>query len=162
MHKIPLTDLEREGLEKHRLSIGQPSQLSDTFRIGMRWHEVNTQHRIAELEREKAGLVAQLKTIRNIFRSENLTQNETAIALQKLASVIDMLPEQCLNQIKAKAVVDFVDMVDNEFSTTELCAHYGSRGADASDLTEKQVVLVVDLKQAKLQYAASIAKGEAS
>lgn len=62
--------------------------------------------RIAELEREKAELVAQLKMIRKIFRSEDLSQNETAVALQKLASVIDMLPEQCLNQIKAEAVQD--------------------------------------------------------
>lgn len=37
MHKEPLTELERQGLENHRLPIGTPSQLSDTFRIGMRW-----------------------------------------------------------------------------------------------------------------------------
>lgn len=35
MHKIPLTDFERIGLENHRLPIGVPSQLSDAFRIGM-------------------------------------------------------------------------------------------------------------------------------
>ena len=35
MHKQPLTDLERSGLEKHHLPIGQPSQLSDCFRLGM-------------------------------------------------------------------------------------------------------------------------------
>lgn len=37
MHKIPLTELERKGLELHRLPIGTPSQLSDCFRAGMSW-----------------------------------------------------------------------------------------------------------------------------
>lgn len=37
MHKIPLTPLEREGLERHHLPIGTPSQLSDCFRAGMDW-----------------------------------------------------------------------------------------------------------------------------
>lgn len=37
MHKIPLTDLERLGLEKHHLPIGNPSQLSDCFRLGMKF-----------------------------------------------------------------------------------------------------------------------------
>lgn len=37
MHRIPLTELEREGLSKHGLDIGTPSQLSDCFRLGMRW-----------------------------------------------------------------------------------------------------------------------------
>lgn len=39
MHKIPITDIEREGLEKHGLgrSIGKPSQLSDAFRLGVKW-----------------------------------------------------------------------------------------------------------------------------
>lgn len=35
MHRIPLTDLERRGLEAHGLEIGTPSQLSDVFRQGM-------------------------------------------------------------------------------------------------------------------------------
>ena len=37
MHNIPLTDLERIGLEKHRLPIGHPSQLADCFRLGIKW-----------------------------------------------------------------------------------------------------------------------------
>lgn len=37
MHKIPLTPLEEEGLKKHHLPIGTPSQLSDAFRHGMAW-----------------------------------------------------------------------------------------------------------------------------
>lgn len=35
MHKIPLADVERDGLKKHGLSIGTPSQLSDVFRQGV-------------------------------------------------------------------------------------------------------------------------------
>lgn len=39
MHKIPLTNIEREGLEKHGLgrNIGKPSQLADVFRQGVKW-----------------------------------------------------------------------------------------------------------------------------
>lgn len=37
MHKIPLTELEREGLNANRLPIGTPSQLSDCFRHGVKW-----------------------------------------------------------------------------------------------------------------------------
>ena len=35
MHKIPLSEMELEGLTKHGLDIGAPSQLSDAFRLGM-------------------------------------------------------------------------------------------------------------------------------
>lgn len=37
MHKIPLTDLELSGLKAHSLDIGTPSQLSDSFRHGVKW-----------------------------------------------------------------------------------------------------------------------------
>lgn len=37
MHKLPLSELEEEGLRVHGLSIGTPSQLSDAFRQGIAW-----------------------------------------------------------------------------------------------------------------------------
>lgn len=37
MHKIPLSDIERKGLEAHGLAIGTPSQLADVFRQGVAW-----------------------------------------------------------------------------------------------------------------------------
>lgn len=37
MHKSPLTPMEEEGLRVHRLPIGQPSQLADSFRHGVAW-----------------------------------------------------------------------------------------------------------------------------
>jgi len=39
MHKLPLTEIEREGLRTHGLSINKPSQLSDCFRLGIQWQE---------------------------------------------------------------------------------------------------------------------------
>lgn len=42
MHKLPLTDLERSGLEKYRLPIGAPSLMADCFRLGVR-HAVEAQ-----------------------------------------------------------------------------------------------------------------------
>lgn len=37
MHKVPLTELEEQGLIKHHLPVGTPSQLSDCFRHGIAW-----------------------------------------------------------------------------------------------------------------------------
>jgi hypothetical protein len=37
MHNIPLTPLEKDGLEKHRLPVGTPSQTADAFRQGIAW-----------------------------------------------------------------------------------------------------------------------------
>ena len=37
IHRIPLTELEREGLINYGLAVGKPSQLSDVFRRGMKW-----------------------------------------------------------------------------------------------------------------------------
>lgn len=37
MHRIPLTPMEAEGLKKHGLPVGTPSQLADSFRLGMSW-----------------------------------------------------------------------------------------------------------------------------
>lgn len=37
MHSIPLSKMEEEGLLKHGLPVGVPSQLSDTFRQGIAW-----------------------------------------------------------------------------------------------------------------------------
>jgi hypothetical protein len=37
MHKVPLTDLEREGLINHHLPIGEPSITADCFRAGIAW-----------------------------------------------------------------------------------------------------------------------------
>ena len=45
MHKKPLTVLEEAGLKAHHLPIGTPSQLSDSFRIGMAWAEQNSENK---------------------------------------------------------------------------------------------------------------------
>ena len=37
MHKIPITQIEEDGLRAHGLDIGTPSQLSDAFRQGIAW-----------------------------------------------------------------------------------------------------------------------------
>jgi hypothetical protein len=39
MHKLPMTEVEREGLLHNNLSIDKPSQLSDAFRLGIKWAE---------------------------------------------------------------------------------------------------------------------------
>jgi hypothetical protein len=37
MHKLPLTEIEKTGLEAHGLPVGKPDQLSDAFRLGIEW-----------------------------------------------------------------------------------------------------------------------------
>lgn len=37
MHKIPLTDMEYNGLIAHGFDVHKPSQLSDAFRLGVAW-----------------------------------------------------------------------------------------------------------------------------
>lgn len=39
MHKIPLTEVEREGLVTHCFAVDSPNQLSDSFRLGVAWSE---------------------------------------------------------------------------------------------------------------------------
>lgn len=47
MHKIPLTQLELEGLLSHGLDVGSPSQISDCFRLGVKW-ALDNQHKYEE------------------------------------------------------------------------------------------------------------------
>lgn len=67
MHKKPLTPLEEEGLRVHHLSIGVPSQLSDTFRIGMAWAQRNSQ-----AERELNTLASKISKVRNYCELHNI------------------------------------------------------------------------------------------
>jgi hypothetical protein len=52
MHKIALTETEELGLTTHRLPIGKPSQLSDCFRLGVKWQKDNSK----EVEKVKSAL----------------------------------------------------------------------------------------------------------
>lgn len=69
MHKIPLTELEREGLELHHLAIGTPSQLSDCFRIGMNWYKEQAakelEYELEHMINRVAGLCMELGRDRN-------------------------------------------------------------------------------------------------
>jgi len=59
MHKIPLTQLEEDGLRAHGLDIGSPSQLSDVFRHGIKWALEQTapqgKFRMGDLVRKTSG-----------------------------------------------------------------------------------------------------------
>jgi hypothetical protein len=65
MHNIPLTELERDGLEKHRLPIGSPSQLSDCFRHGIAfalnssadWSQIGLIMEAADFARQQGFMV---------------------------------------------------------------------------------------------------------
>jgi len=49
IHKMPLTVLEEDGLHTHGLRVGEPSQLSDCFRLGMAWAVKSTDSQLAAL-----------------------------------------------------------------------------------------------------------------
>lgn len=80
MHKIPLSTLEQEGLEKHHLSVGKPSKLSDCFRFGMSWAKSHTALDIQDLvdtltyKQQEALLTELMKRNRIAVHTEN---NET-------------------------------------------------------------------------------------
>lgn len=88
--------------------------------------------------------------------------NHSDMALyQELAKkcMSDISSRKPLAEIRAKAVREFAESVINEHSTTELCAHYGGRGTDASDLTEKTVVDVDELRASLDKYTNKIRQG---
>lgn len=60
MHKIPLNEIERSGLEKYKLTIGKPSQSSDFFRCGVH-------HTIESVREDRDDLISALEwAIKNI------------------------------------------------------------------------------------------------
>lgn len=63
LHKTPLTNDEREGLILHNLSITNPSQLTDSFRLGMKWQ----QKKMAEAQVELETLQLMYENLRKNF-----------------------------------------------------------------------------------------------
>lgn len=61
MHKIPLTDIEKDGLNTYKLPVNKPSQNSDCFRIGFAWAN---NHNEKNIEYKKL-LEKCLKTLNN-------------------------------------------------------------------------------------------------
>ena len=76
MHKIDLTEWEREGLELHRLPIGKPSQLSDTFRAGVQFATRKSNETIVDLAKRNCELQAKIDALMLEFCSEEMTQEQ--------------------------------------------------------------------------------------
>lgn len=76
MHKIDLTEWEREGLELRRLPIGKPSQLSDTFRAGVQFATRKSNETIVELAKRNYALQAKIDALMLEFCSEEMTQEQ--------------------------------------------------------------------------------------
>ncbi|MGM0858609.1 MAG: hypothetical protein ACQEW0_16240 [Pseudomonadota bacterium] len=79
MHKTPLTELERAGLEAHGLPTGKPSQLSDCFRSGVAWANARIAELEAQVEQHKAAEEMQ------IALREKADEREAALAAQFVA-----------------------------------------------------------------------------
>lgn len=76
MHKIELTEWEREGLELHRLPIGKPSQLSDTFRAGVQFATRKSNETIIDLAKRNCALQAKIDALMLEFCHEDMTQDQ--------------------------------------------------------------------------------------
>jgi hypothetical protein len=76
MHKIELTELEREGLELHRLPTGKPSQLSDTFRAGVQFATRKSNETIVDLAKRNSALQAKIDALMLEFCPEEMTQEQ--------------------------------------------------------------------------------------
>lgn len=90
---------------------------------------------------------------------EQASANVFAVMQCGYNNALRATPLQCLRDVQVEAVKTFVESVINDHSTTELCAHYGSRGVDSSDLTSKTVVDVGDIMESLDQYAAKVRQG---
>lgn len=76
MHKIELTDWEREGLELHRLPIGKPSQLSDTFRAGVQFAVKKSNETVVDLAKRNCALQAKIDELMLEYCPEEMTQDQ--------------------------------------------------------------------------------------
>lgn len=76
MHKIDLTEWEREGLELHRLPIGKPSQLSDTFRAGVQFATRKSNETIIDLSKRNCALQAKIDSLMLEFCPEEMSQEQ--------------------------------------------------------------------------------------
>ncbi|QEG08832.1 hypothetical protein [Aeromonas phage 4L372XY] len=76
MHKIELTEWEREGLELHRLPIGKPSQLSDTFRAGVQFATRKSNETIVDLAKRNCALQAKIDNLMLEFCPKEMTQEQ--------------------------------------------------------------------------------------
>lgn len=76
MHKIELTEWEREDLELHRLPIGKPSQLSDTFRAGVQFATRKSNETVVDLAKRNCALQAKIDALMLEFCPEEMTQSQ--------------------------------------------------------------------------------------
>jgi hypothetical protein len=70
-HKVELTELEKSGLHKHGLQIGCPSQLSDSFRHGVKFALNNAGQK---LEQAEARVAEMTKTIDSFIAATQLAE----------------------------------------------------------------------------------------
>lgn len=76
MHKIELTEWEREGLELHRLPVDKPSQLSDTFRLGVQFATRKSNETIVDLAKRNCVLQAKIDSLMLEFCPEEMAQEQ--------------------------------------------------------------------------------------
>lgn len=76
MHKIPLTDLEKQGLIEHGLSMDSPSQLSDSFRLGVQFATKEFNKTTVQLSKEKCALQAKVDALMLEFCPEEMTKEQ--------------------------------------------------------------------------------------
>jgi hypothetical protein len=76
MHKIPLTELEKLCLEKHKLPTDKTSQLSDCFRLGVQHATQNFNETVTQLCKEKNALQDKIDQLMIEFCPEEMTQEQ--------------------------------------------------------------------------------------
>jgi len=106
MHKIPLTQLEEDGLRAHGLDIGSPSQLSDVFRHGIKWALEQTAP-----QPEQSGKFAMHQRVRKTSGSEwvgricgtystALTPEGYAVESEAHAGSVQIYPAKALEAVE--------------------------------------------------------------
>ena len=90
MHKIELTEWEREGLELHRLPIGKPSQLSDTFRAGVQFATRKSNETVVDLAKRNCALQAKIDSLMLEFCLKRWPKNKLNVG-KKIKLLVHIL-----------------------------------------------------------------------
>lgn len=125
MHRNPLTEFERAGLEAHKLPIGEPSQCADAFRSGVAW----AQQRIAELEEREQALTVFEKRREKLFysvqayiaRIKEARNSKRGDALANICSVID--EETHLSTLACRDLIQHAEALEEAAGETVPAMH---------------------------------------
>ncbi len=142
MHKIPLTELEQLGLEKHKLSTDKPSQLSDCFRLGVQHATQSFNDIVIQLCKEKNALQAEIDLLMLEFCPEEMTQYQienweqhqvVSTHSKLIITTGDDVSDVVWTEEKLEELQRVVDKIKKEEQSSKQCCEGGPQWGHAWD-----------------------------